>query len=98
MAAQNSKMPFLKIFPATRQTGVIFAAAIVASCGGGSDSSVPQLHLACQTVECECRDEKTALFKDRKTTEIVWRLNGDATCPKGFLLERVQVDFLGRRR
>jgi hypothetical protein len=98
MTVQNSKMPFLKLFPTIRKTGFVFAAAIVAACGSSSESSVPQLHLACQTVECECRDEKTALFKDRKTTEIVWRQNGDATCPRGFILERVEIDFLGRRR
>lgn len=98
MTAQNYKMPFLKYLPAIRCTGFVFAAAIVASCGSGSESNVPQLHLACQTVECECRAEKTEFLKDRETTEIVWRLNGDATCPRGFLLERVEIDFLGRRK
>ncbi|MFT5488190.1 MAG: hypothetical protein ACI9MU_003115, partial [Alphaproteobacteria bacterium] len=58
----------------------------------------PQLHLACQTVDCECRGEKISLFTDREITEIVWRKNGDATCPTGFILERVRVDFLGRRK
>lgn len=74
--------------------------ALLASCGGGSSTpkGPPQLHLACQTVECECRSEKTSIFADREITEIVWRQNGDATCPAGFVLERVRVDFLGRRK
>ena len=93
-------MSLLSKFFRARHAGVVFAYAILASCGTFSSDpdAVPQLHLACQTVECECRDEKTALFTDRKITEIVWRLNGDATCPKGFVLERVRVDFLGRRK
>jgi len=81
-----------------RTTAALFGAALLASCGSSGPSEVPQLHLACQTVECECRSEKRPVFGDRETTEIAWRLNGDASCPKGFLLERVSVDFLGRRR
>ena len=91
-------MSFLSKLSPIRHAGVVLACAILASCGSSGPDAVPQLHLACQTVECECRDEKTALFTDRKITDIVWRLNGDATCPKGFLLERVRVDFLGRRK
>ena len=95
-------MLFLRKISKARHAGVVFTCFILASCGiagiGGGPDVVPQLHLACQTVECECRDEKTSLFSDRKITEIVWRLNGDATCPKGFVLERVRVDFLGRRK
>jgi hypothetical protein len=89
-------------FPAyryiARPAALLFAGALLVSCGSRGPDAVPQLHLACQTVECECRGEKTPLFGDREITEIVWRLNGDASCPKGFLLERVSVDFLGRRR
>jgi len=81
-----------------RVTASLFAVALLVSCGSSGPKAVPQLHLACQTVECECRGEKTPLFGDRETTEILWRLNGDASCPKGFVLERVSVDFLGRRR
>ncbi|CAN0589386.1 unnamed protein product, partial [Laminaria digitata] len=79
---------------------VVLVTALLASCGSSSDSPKrpPQLHLACQTVECECRGERTSIFADREITEIVWRRNGDATCPAGFVLERVEVDFLGRRR
>jgi len=76
----------------------LFAVAVLAACGSSGPKVVPQLHLTCQTVECECRGEKTSLFSDRETTEILWRLNGDASCPKGFVLERVSIDFLGRRR
>ncbi len=78
----------------------LFAAAFLASCGGSSDiaKDPPQLHLACQTIKCECREIKSKMFKKRKTKDIVWRLNGDATCPVGFMLEKVEVDFLGRPR
>lgn len=100
MTAQNAKMSLIRKFYPARPAGVILATALLASCGSSSDTpkGPPQLHLACQTVECECRGEKTGLFSDREITEIVWRQNGDATCPKGFVLERVRVDFLGRRK
>lgn len=93
-------MPRMTAKTLASAAGLLLSGALLASCGSssGSPDAVPQLHLACQTVECECREEKTSVFSDRKTTDIVWRLNGDATCPKGFLLERVRVDFLGRRR
>jgi hypothetical protein len=83
-----------------RSIGALFAAAFLASCGGSSGvaKGPPQLHLACQTIECECREIESELLEKRKITDIVWRLNGDATCPVGFVLEKVEVDFLGRRR
>lgn len=99
MAAQNTKMSWLRKIYTIRNALLVVTGAALASCGGsGSAKGPPQLHLACQTVICECRDAKTELFADRKTTDIVWRTNGDATCPKGFVLERVAVDFLGRRK
>lgn len=102
MTAQNAKMSFSSKFYPVRHAGLLLATALLVSCGSTSSSDTskrtPQLHLACQTVECECRGEKFHLFSDREITEIVWRQNGDATCPKGFVLERVRVDFLGRRK
>jgi len=103
MAAQNAKMSFISKFLPVRHAGVFLATALLASCGSSSSSSdtpkrPPQLHLACQTVECECRGEKISLFSDREIAEIAWRQNGDATCPAGFVLEHVRVDFLGRRK
>lgn len=100
MTARNLKMSFLQKFIPARPAGVILATTLLASCGSGSaiPKGPPQLHLACQTVECECRGERNSIFAERETAEIVWRQNGDATCPPGFTLERVRVDFLGRRK
>ena len=61
---------------------IVLALLTLSSCGiGGNDTAKgpPQLHLACQTVECDCRSGNESIFGDRKTTEIVWRRNGDAT-------------------
>ena len=79
---------------------MILTLLALSACGGGNGAAKnpPQLHLACQTVECECHVEGDGLFGDIKTTEIVWRLNGDAICPPGFVLKRLETDFLGRRR
>jgi hypothetical protein len=88
-----------KLLPA-RHGAIIVSCFLIASCGSSSVNDTRtefrQLHLACQTTQCECLDEKKNLLSDRKTTEIKWLLNGDATCPKGFLLKRVDLDFLGR--
>ncbi len=92
-------MPFILKISTMRYALLVVTGAALASCGGSNIAKgPPQLHLACQTVECECRDADTELFTDRKKTDIVWRINGDATCPKGFVLERVVIDFLGRRK
>ncbi|MGB0631661.1 MAG: hypothetical protein ACPGRZ_13305 [Alphaproteobacteria bacterium] len=93
-------MYFIREISRPRHAAIALALGALSACGGGSDTAKgpPQLHLACQTVECECRGTSENLFGDRKTTEIVWRQNGDATCPAGFVLERVEVDFLGRKR
>lgn len=92
-------MSFIRKFLPALHAGIFLAAALLASCGNSdTPKGPPQLHLACQTVECECRGVKNSLFSDSEITEITWRQNGDATCPAGFVLERVRVDFLGRRK
>jgi len=98
--AQNAKMSFIPKSSPARAAGVILAATLLASCGNSSDTpkSPPQLHLACQTVKCDCRAPSSSLFTQGETTEVIWRQNGDAACPPGFVLERADVDFLGRRK
>lgn len=100
MLAQNANMLFIPEFYRARAAGVILAATLLASCGSSSDTpkSPPQLHLACQTVKCDCRAPSTSLFTQGEKTEVIWRQNGDAACPPGFVLERADVDFLGRRQ
>lgn len=93
-------MPFIKKNFSVRYAGIFLATALLTSCGNNSNrpKTPPQLHLACQTIDCECQKEKISIFADREAAEIIWRTNGDATCPTGFALERVRVDFLGRRK
>tara|TARA_E500000331_G_scaffold288212_1_gene283562 strand:+ start:223 stop:504 length:282 start_codon:yes stop_codon:yes gene_type:complete len=88
------------ILPGRNAAGAIMATAFLYSCGSSSitPKDPPQMHLACQTVECECRGKRADIFSDRQVTDIVWQRNGDATCPKGFTLKRVRLDFLGRRK
>ncbi|MEX2453716.1 MAG: hypothetical protein WD470_03375 [Rhodospirillaceae bacterium] len=70
------------------------AAALVltlAACGGrGDDSGPPQLNLACQIVPCECVQEGGGMFLTRDKAELVWKENGDAACPAGYMLRRTE--------
>ena len=82
----------------SRLVGASTAVAValsLAACGSGKRVEVeraPNLALACQTMECTCSAESGSIFEKTKTTEILWRPNGDAYCPKGFVLEPVKKD------
>lgn len=65
----------------------------LAACGSAERAKrerVPNLALACQTMACTCSTVSGSLFEKTKTTEILWRANGDAYCPDGFALEPVR--------
>ena len=74
-----------------RPATVSLAAALVlalGACGGERpDREAPDLALACQTRDCVCASEPETLFVAETKTEILWRPNGDAYCPDGFVLE-----------
>ena len=79
-----------------RAITVSLAAALsltLAACGSTEHATgerVPNLALACQTMACTCSAVSGSLFGKTKTTGILWRANGDAYCPKGFVLEPVE--------
>ena len=65
----------------------------LAACGSSERARVeraPNLALACQTMECTCSAESGSLFEKTRTTGVLWRPNGDAYCPEGFVLEPVK--------
>ena len=65
----------------------------LAACGSSERPRVeraPNLALACQTMECTCSADTGTLFEKTRTTEILWRRNGEAYCPEGFVLEPVK--------
>ena len=79
-----------------RAIAVSLAAALplfLAACGGTEHAAgkrAPNLALACQTMACACSAVSGSLFGKTETTGILWRANGDAYCPKGFVLEPVE--------
>ena len=48
------------------------------------------LSLACQTIKCKCLTAKDNAFGGLKSAKILWRPNGDATCPVGYSLQKSQ--------
>ena len=74
-----------------RESTVSMVAALgvwLAACGGTESArKAPDLALACQTMECTCAAKSVGLFEKRKTADVLWRTNGDAYCPEGFVLE-----------
>ena len=71
-------------------SAVVCLSIMVSSCGiAKRTNELPQApQLACQTVKCECREEKHGLFRAAQTAGIIWQANGDAACPEGFLLKK----------
>ena len=74
-----------------RAITVSTAAALVlllAACAGGQTGpGAPNLALACQTMDCVCSEKSRGLFRAPRSAEVLWRANGDAYCPEGFVLE-----------
>jgi hypothetical protein len=67
----------------------VLAMLMIASCAGDDPGKgAANMALACQTTPCKCVSEDSSLLRKAKTTEILWKSNGDAHCPKGFNLEK----------
>lgn len=72
-----------------KAAAMMLAMGILAACAGkDSGAGGPDMALACQTTSCACVGESGSLLSKAKTTEVLWRTNGDAYCPKDFTLEK----------
>ena len=72
-----------------KTTLIALAMGVLAACASEDPGASPEnMALACQTMSCACVTEDKSLLRKDKTTEILWRTNGDAYCPKGFALEK----------
>ena len=72
---------------------VVALALSLAACGGAKRAEierVPKVALACQTMDCTCSAETGSIFERKAAAEVLWRANGDAYCPEGFVLEPVR--------
>lgn len=70
-----------------RRIGAVLFACIVALLAGACTRSPdPQLALACQMRPCVCLSGKAGLLGPGKSTEVLFKQNGDAYCPKGYVL------------
>ena len=63
-------------------------ASWLAACGAAEPPArAPNLALACQTMDCICTAKAAGAFDKRRAADMLWRSNGDAYCPEGFVLE-----------
>lgn len=70
-----------------RRIGVVLFACVAAFLAGAcTRSHDPQLALACQMRPCICLSEKAGVLGPGKSTEVLFKQNGDAYCPKGYVL------------
>ena len=59
----------------------------------GTKAGDPDLALACELRTCACLAENASIFATkRETTDILWRDNGEAYCPEGFVLTRINEE------
>jgi len=67
-------------------TGV---ALMLAACGSSTSSEevAERMALACQTKFCACEQERVGILTRVERVPVLWRLNGDAYCPEGFVLK-----------
>mgnify|MGYP005675178091 CR=1 FL=1 len=66
------------------------AIGTLAACAGEDPvANAEKMALACQTATCACVAENQSMLRKDKTTDVLWKANGDAHCPKGFALEKV---------
>ena len=74
-----------------KAVAMMFGMGVLAACASGDPgASAPNMALACQTTFCACVGKSDSFLRKAKTTEVLWRLNGDAYCPTEFTLEKVK--------
>lgn len=74
--------------PSPRLALAAFAPLILAACAQTTPSP-DTLALACQTRECVCVPENQSIFASGDTVPLQWKLNGDAYCREGYVLQLV---------
>ena len=81
----------MTIAPSPRLALAAFVPLALAACAQNTPSP-ETLALACQTRECVCVPETQSIFASGDTAPLQWKLNGDAYCPEGYVLELVRDD------
>ena len=68
---------------------LICATALLAT--GCGSTKKPDLARACALQPCICKSTSSSIFSNPKAgSEVLWRQNGDAYCPEGHELRRVE--------
>lgn len=76
--------------------GGLAALAVVTGCSAGTQSQA-SLAGACQMTKCICSDTSAPFWLANDTAPVEWQRNGDALCPPGFELVRVEVEKKKKR-
>ena len=73
--------------------GAILLAAgltvLLAGCGSSppAEETARRMAGACQTKYCSCQREDVGILTRIRKAPVLWRLNGDAYCPEGYVLK-----------
>ena len=69
-----------------RLSGLAILALALGACAQSPEEQ-RNLALYCQVKSCLCVPEVRHPFSKNEPVELLWRDNGDATCPKGYKLD-----------
>lgn len=73
--------------PITRAATVALALLVLAACASSPTASV-QWGGSCEVQACVCEEPSPLIFKTARTAEIIWSVDGKASCPAGLILRR----------
>ena len=69
---------------------LLFAAAAVSACSSKGSHAEDRLAGACQVRKCACGPEGWSPFMAGGNVPVLWRENGDAYCPDGYVLHLIE--------
>ncbi len=81
-----------------RTTLLLGLALALGGCAAAGGPRLDDLGGACQILSCVCAARDTPFWQEPSTTPILWKENGDASCPEGYELRKASPEKPKGRR